>query len=353
MKLSVEHLSVMADGFSLRDITFAVEEGDYFVLLGASGSGKTVLLETLAGFRSPDEGQILLDGKEVSRRPIQQRNMAMVFQNSTLFPHLTVHENIAYGLKAKGRDALDIASRVLSLAEETGVVKLLRRAPATLSGGEVQRVALARALATEPDCLLLDEPLSALDTHARHDFRQLLRNIHRKGQTVIHLTHDYEEALALATRVAIIEKHGLTQIGEPQEVFQHPDSEFLARFVGIRNVYSGTLSRAENSSTGIFTTNGVTLSVLTEEPEGSGFFLLRSEDVTLSLHAPDSSARNSFEGVVRDIIPVRLGVEIVLDIGIEIVALLTQDTVNAFNLTPGANAWVSFKASAGRVIQGE
>ncbi len=348
--LRVEKLTVAVGAFMLRDVSFTVPDGSYFVLLGASGVGKTVLLEALAGLAPLDSGRIVLDGEDITRKRMQRRGMGLVYQDQALFPHLTVRRNIAYGA---GGDTAKRNSTVAALAALVGVDHLLARLPDTLSGGEAQRVALARALATEPRLLLLDEPLSALDIQARSAMRALLRRVHRNGQSVIHVTHDYEEALSLATHVAILEGGSIAQVGTPSEVFQHPRSEFVARFIGIRNVFSGTLAphAEDDKETALFTSDGVSFRIMTGADPGRGMMIVRSEDVTLSMHAADSSAQNCFRGRITDIAPAPLGLEVFVDVGVEMAALVTSASVERLALKPGCDVWLSFKASAARFLE--
>jgi len=349
--LHVEHLTKNLGDFAIQDVSFDVADGEYFVLLGASGVGKTVLVETLAGLIAPDAGQVRWDGADITHERIQKRRMGLVYQDQALFPHMTVFHNIAYGLRAPSRTAH--RERVRSLAAGVGAGELLDRYPPTLSGGEAQRVALARALATEPRCLLLDEPISSLDMRARSEVRALLRGLHRKGHTIMHVTHDYEEAMALASRVGIMEHGTIVQTGTPEEIFHHPKSEFVARFVGIRNFFSGRLEGPARGADGLarFMTDGAAFAVLSDAQPGLGFVILRSEDVTLSKKRPAGSARNCFQGEVLDLAPARLGVEVIIDIGIELAALLTAQSVERLALECGTKVWASFKATAVRFIE--
>jgi len=351
--LNVSGLCKQLGAFALRDVAFEVASGDYFVLLGVSGVGKTVLLEMLAGILSADAGSITLDGTEITRKPPQRRGMGLVYQDQALFPHLAVRQNIAYGLHGRLRRASRRA-RVEELAAAAGVSGLLDRYPSTLSGGEAQRVALARTLAVEPRCLLLDEPIASLDAPARASMRALLRGLHRQGQTVVHVTHDYEEAIALATRVAVMEQGTIVQTGTPKEVFQRPRSEFVARFVGIRNSFAGRLDLppAPGATLRHFRTAGMVFQVLSDAEAGEGSLILRSEDITISPAPASSSAQNTFPGTIVDVIPARMGHEVTVDIGVELAALLTSESVERLSLTPGARVWASFKASAARFIEG-
>lgn len=349
--LRVSGLAKRLPGFAVEQITFEVGRGDYFVLLGASGVGKTLVLELLAGLIAPDAGKIELDGRDVTHARMQDRGFGLVYQDQALFPHLDVFRNIAYGMNGRGLTRAAIRDKVSQLAEEIGLTDLLHRYPGTLSGGEAQRVALARTLAIAPKCLLLDEPLSSLDYASCAGLRRVLRTLHQHGQTVVHVTHDYEEALSLATHVGVMEKGAIAQTGTPQEVFHHPRTEFVARFAGIHNAFPGILEPlGETQGIGCFRMNDLTFQVLTEAAPGPGQLVFRSEDVTLSQTPACTSAQNMFLGVVRDVFPARLGMEILVDIGVEIAALVTADSVERCGLRPGQEVWASVKASAARFI---
>ncbi len=348
--LHVENISKGLGRFELHDVNFEVGDGDYFVLLGASGAGKTVLLEILSGIESCDEGRIRWNNEDVTHARIQHRGFGLVYQDQALFPHLSVRDNIAYGLRARGMRGSDRHGRTLALAREAGVETLLDRMPGTLSGGEAQRVALARALAIEPRCLLLDEPIAALDTQARGHMRALLRRLNRRGHTIIHVTHDYEEAISLASHVGVMERGTVVQTGAPETIFHHPASEFVAHFIGIRNVYKGRLLAAEPGGTPKFTTGDRMFAVLTDASPGPGSLIVRSEDITVSLSRNDTSAQNTFRGMIKDIAPARLGVEITVDIGVEATAWITNESFHRLQLQIGSEVWASFKASAARFI---
>lgn len=349
--LEVKGLSKQLGEFTIKDVSFSVGTGDYFVLMGASGVGKTVLLEAIAGVTVPDSGSIHLAGNDITRVPIQRRNMGLVYQDQALFPHLPVHVNMSYGLRAVRMHRHERDERVAELAEQLGIAPLLNRMPDTLSGGEAQRVALARALARKPSCLLLDEPLSSLDVHARTGIRRLLRGLNRRGQTVLHVTHDYEEAISLATRLGVMEDGTVKQIGTPEEVFHHPKSQFVAGFVGIKNFLAGELLPPEDADCAAeFVSDGLRFSVLTDAPAGPGHAVLRSEDVTISLAPASSSACNVFPGTVTEIVRAPLGTEVLVDIGVEIAVLVTRGSQDRLGLQPGRKVFVSIKASAIRVV---
>ncbi len=346
--LRIENLAKRLGGFAMRDLSFEVNNGDYFVLLGESGVGKTVLLETIAGLVSPDSGRIMWDDDDVTWKAINKRKMGLVPQDQALFPHMTVRGNIGYGMsRRKERNA-----KVRELADLVGVGDLLDRYPSPLSGGEKQRVALARTLATNPRCLLLDEPMSSLDTRAKSEMRSLLRSLNRKGHTVVHVTHDYEETLSLATHVGIMENGTIVQSGPPTEVFHHPKSEFVARFVGIRNFYRGKLEKPHHGGMSRFVTEGLSFLLLSESGPGPGNVIFRSEDVSVTRTRPPNGLQNSFMGVVVDLAPARLGVEVIVDIGVEIAAMVPVGSADKLEMNCGQKVWVSFRPAVPRFYGG-
>src|SRR5271156_5615317 len=229
------------------DVSLRIEPGEMFFLLGPSGCGKTTVLRMLAGFLQPDGGDILFDQKRMNDVAPQHRNTAMVFQNYAVWPHLTVYENVAYGPRARKLDGRSIDQRVTNALRVVRLEELARRKPAQLAGGQQQRVALARALAVEPDLILLDEPLSNLDARLRLELREELQRIHRETRTTcLYVTHDQEEALSLADRLAVMNQGRIEQIGTPSEIYEHPVNEFTARFMGEINIISadGPLAKA-------------------------------------------------------------------------------------------------------------
>ena len=338
--------------FSLTDIDINVSKGDYFVLIGKSGSGKSMLLEIITGIITPDNGSILLNNKDIINTPIQKRNIGIVYQKPTLFPHMSVFDNIAYPLKIKKLKKEDIKNKVQKLAEDTEITNLLKRNISNLSGGEIQRVTIARTLATNPEILLLDEPLSFLDVQLRKGMVSLLRKLNQKGQTIVHVTHDYEEALALSNKIAIIENGSIIQTGTPQDVFHNPKSEFVANFIGISNFYKGKLLRSDdNSELKVFVTSEVKILTSTNENrESEGYIIIPDEAITISNEELNSSSVNNFNGIIKDIYPNKLGIEIVIDIGIELTAKITNYSHERLQLDIGKKIWISFKASSIKFI---
>ncbi len=223
---------VAVDGIDLE-----VRHGEFFTMLGPSGSGKTTTLRLIAGFERPDEGQILLGGEDVAGRPPYARDVNTVFQDYALFPHMTVGENVAYGLKVKGVARGERATRVGQALATVRLEGYDKRKPSQLSGGQRQRVALARAIVNHPRVLLLDEPLGALDLKLRQEMQIELKRIQQEvGITFVYVTHDQEEALTMSDRIAVFSQGRVEQVGTPVEVYEHPASEFVAGFVGVSNL---------------------------------------------------------------------------------------------------------------------
>lgn len=350
--LSVNNINKTLGVFNLSNISFRVNKGEYFVLLGPSGAGKSILLEIIAGLITPDSGEIMINGVNQYRKRIQERNVGLVFQDLALFPHLSVRHNIAYPLQHKGLKKSEINRLVIEAAQSLSIEHLLRRSTTTLSGGEQQRVALARTLVTKPDVLLLDEPLSSLDVERRTEIRKLLRYINRKGQTIIHVTHDYDEAIALAQRIAVMNNGIIEQTGTPQEVFSKPVSSFVAGFGGIKNFFSVN-SVSQNAQTITKANIGAGIPVyLLGEASDNGYVTFPENAVSISKTSLDSSSQNVFAGNVVDIYPQRYGVEVVVNIGVNIYSLVSIDSIEKLGIEIGSEVWVTFKASSVRFIEG-
>ncbi len=228
---------------AVDDLTQAVEHGEFFTLLGPSGCGKTTSLRMVAGFEEPTEGTVLIDGADVAGLPPYKRPTNTVFQSYALFPHLSVKDNIAFGLKRKKVDSAEIERRVSEELDRVGLSAEANRRPAQLSGGEQQRVALARALVNLPKVLLLDEPLGALDLKLRKGLQVQLKRIQREvGITFIYVTHDQEEALTMSDRIAVMNRGRIEQVADPEEVYERPATTFVAGFIGVSNLMPGTVS---------------------------------------------------------------------------------------------------------------
>ena len=232
------------DFIALKGVSLDIKEGEFFTLLGPSGCGKTTLLRMIAGFNSIEGGEFYFGDKLINAVPAHKRDIGMVFQNYAIFPHLTVEENVAYGLKARRVPKAEIAPRVAEALELVQIAHLAKRKPNELSGGQQQRVALARAFVIEPSVLLMDEPLSNLDAKLRVQMRTVIKKLQRKlGITTIYVTHDQEEALAISDRIAVMKDGVIMQCGSPTEIYAKPQNPFVAGFIGVSNFLDCTVAK--------------------------------------------------------------------------------------------------------------
>ncbi len=288
---------------AVAGVSLELEAGEFFALLGPSGCGKTSLLRLLAGFERPDEGRILIDGQDMADVPPYARPTNMMFQSYALFPHMTVADNVAFGLRQDGLPRAEIAARVAAMLDLVKLTPLAGRKPPLLSGGEKQRVALARALVKEPKLLLLDEPLTALDRKLREETRfELVRIQRRVGITFLMVTHDQEEAMSMASRIAVMNEGRIVQMGPPDDVYEHPANRFVAGFLGAVNLFAGRVVAAE---AGLLVVEsevaGRRLSVAHGAPLAPGAAItlaVRPEKIVLRAR-PDPQAANALAGRVR------------------------------------------------------
>ncbi|MBH0236540.1 ABC transporter ATP-binding protein [Methylobrevis albus] len=280
---------------ALEDVSMTIADGEFFGLLGPSGGGKTTLLRSIAGFIDPDDGEISIDGKPVKNIPINKRDIGMMFQNYALFPHMTVTDNIGFGLSVRHRPKAEIEARVTELLRLVRLEGFGERKPRQLSGGQQQRIALARALATNPRVLLLDEPLGALDKKLREEMQFELKQIQRNvGITTVFVTHDQEEALTLSDRIAIMSEGKVLQIGAPRDIYERPRTRFAAGFLGTANFFEGTVSGREGGLTRILLAGGTAIFTRDEAPEGRSVTIaVRPEKFTVggATPAPASDAQ--------------------------------------------------------------
>ncbi|MFC7074216.1 ABC transporter ATP-binding protein [Halovenus rubra] len=274
-----------ATATAVEELTFSVQEGEFFTLVGPSGCGKTTTLRLLGGFESPSEGVVRLHGEDVSGAPPESRDIGVVFQNYALFPHMTVAENVAYGLKFQEPPGnVSKSERVTELLSLVGLDGFEERDPTALSGGQRQRVAIARALAPGPDLLLLDEPMSALDARLRERLRVEIQALQEElGITTVYVTHDQEEALAVSDRVAVMQDGQVEQVGTPRAVYHEPATRFVAEFIGDNNVFSGTVTdTAGDTLTVDLETTDVTVETSRDiSPRDDVVFCVRPEQFSL------------------------------------------------------------------------
>ena len=344
----IRNLRVDLDEFHLREINLDVAEGEYFVILGPTGAGKTVLLETIAGLYPPQEGNIWLDGTDVTHVAPERRGIGFVYQDYVLFPHLDVAANIGFGLELRRLGDSVVRQRLTAMAELLGIAPLLHRRPDTLSGGEQQRAALARAMVVEPRLLLLDEPLSALDPVTRGKLQRELARLHQElGITKIQVTHDFEEAVALGDRIAVMNEGRIVQVGSPGEIFRRPESEFVARFVGSGNILRGVVKIRDGSQ--VLCLDGVEIAVVTDVT-GAVHASIRSEDIVLSKELLRSSARNCFRGRIVEVADRGALFYVTVRVPPDFVCAITRASLTEMELKEGTEVWIAFKASAVHVF---
>jgi putrescine transport system ATP-binding protein len=344
------------DFVAVDDLSLTIYEREFFALLGASGCGKTTLLRMLGGFEQPTSGRILLDGQDLRGVPPYRRPVNMMFQSYALFPHMTVEGNIAFGLKQDGMPKAEIAERVAQMLKLVKLEQFAKRKPHQLSGGQRQRVALARSLAKRPKVLLLDEPLGALDKKLREETQFELMDLqHDLGLTFIVVTHDQEEAMTMADRIAIMEKGEVMQVATPAEIYEAPASRFVADFVGSINMFEGSFLEA-GAAGRIRDVSGTEFSVA-EAGSARGasdtvWLAIRPEKVRVSRERPDG-AENALQGEIWDI--AYLGDMTVYNVKLDDGRIVKASTINSLRkledaLTWHDRAWISFSADAGVVL---
>ncbi len=342
---------------AVDDLSLDIYHREFFALLGASGCGKSTLLRMLAGFETPTSGQIILDGQDLAQTPPYRRPVNMMFQSYALFPHMTVEKNIGFGLKQEGMPKEQIADRVAQMLKLVKLENFASRKPHQLSGGQRQRVALARSLAKQPKVLLLDEPLGALDKKLREETQFELMDLQQDlGLTFVVVTHDQEEAMTMADRIAVMSAGRVVQVATPAEIYEAPNSRFVADFIGDVNIFDGQATPDGEGGLAIAVAENFTVKTALPEGFANGHagFAVRPEKVLLSRQPPQEAGVNSAKGELWDI--AYLG-----DMTHYIVRLATGETVRASTLNAvrevenpfgyDDEVWISFDRNAGVVLR--
>lgn len=333
-------------------VSLAIENGEFFALLGPSGCGKTTLLRLLAGFETPDQGRVLLDGKDITQLPPARRPLNLMFQSYALFPHMTVWQNIAYGLEMENCSKSEIESRVGEILQMTMLSELAPRKPAQLSGGQGQRVALARALVKRPRVLLLDEPLAALDKKLRTQMQlELKRMQHEIGISFVIVTHDQEEALVMADRIAVMDAGSIEQLGTPHELYEMPQNRFVAGFIGAMNSFQGKATEGGVEVDGLGLLRGNTVGNIS--PGDAAWITVRPERIRLSAEKP-VDLDNSFEVEIQD--SAYLGQDLKLQLKstvnqISLEVRLTSEQAECARYQPGQKIWCGWRAQDASVLE--
>jgi putative spermidine/putrescine transport system ATP-binding protein len=342
--VALDHVSKRFGEFlAVDDFSLEVAEGELLVLLGPSGCGKTTTLRMIAGFTDASSGALSIRGRDVTREPPYRRNIGVVFQNYALFPHLTVFENVAFGLRRRRASEPEIAKRVERSLSLVKLDALAQRLPRQLSGGQQQRVAVARALVIEPDVLLLDEPLSNLDAKLRHDVRQEMRRLQQLlGITTIMVTHDQDEAMSMGDRLVVIDSGRIQQIGSPQELYRTPRNPFVAAFIGQANFIEG---RPEGDGSRFVTHSGLSIACAECAPEARTL-MIRPEAIEL-LDAPTPGA-NVFPATVEVVTYLGSTSELILRLTSSETVIVTKPASAAAprNWAPGQNVYIRVDPSS-------
>lgn len=349
--IAIEHLSLDVGSAGIRDLSLVIKPKTWVFIIGPSGAGKTLILEAIAGLHTPEKGRILIHNTDVSGLSPEKRGIALVYQDYSLFPHMTVAENIAFGLKQGNKSSEEREEIVSDLLNRFRLLRFRDRYPGTLSGGEQQRVALARALAVQPELLLLDEPFAALDPQIREEHILLMQQIRReRGLTIVQVSHSREEAFALADQVAVIMEGRLVQAGTCEEIFFQPATPEVARFARIENIFSGTVSWSGDGMIAV-DVNGTSFRALAEIPAGRPVTLcIRGRDLQI---APDGTAPGPYQtcltGLISELTPMEFGIRAEMSGPCPLVAILPRE-VPAQSLQRGRMVTILIDAAAVRVI---
>jgi spermidine/putrescine transport system ATP-binding protein len=325
-------------------ITLEIPSGSFFALLGPSGCGKTTTLRMIGGFEEPDEGAIYLGDRDVVGLPPYRRDVNTVFQSYALFPHLSIFENVAFGLRRKGVDKAHVKGRVDEMLRLVGLSGLGSRRPRQLSGGQQQRVALARALVNRPQVLLLDEPLGALDLKLRKQMQLELKAIqHDLGLTFVHVTHDQEEAMTMADAIAVMNKGRIEQLGPPTELYERPATAFVAGFLGVSNLLHGSVTGRDR----VRLDTGDEVAADPGERTGRVAVGIRPEKIRIG---PSGEGDNSLAGTVKETAYVGVATQYVVETGAGTLIVYVQNDGSGASLQPGAAATLSWSPRATFVV---
>ncbi len=347
---------VFGDVVAVDHVSMGIRQKEFFAMLGPSGCGKTTSLRMIAGFERPTSGEIYIDGKAMGNTPPFQRNVNTVFQSYALFPHMTVEQNVGFGLEMKGLSRSEIVRRVGEALELVRLPQMAKRYPRQMSGGQQQRVALARALVNRPDVLLLDEPLGALDAKLRKEMQIELKTLQREvGITFIFVTHDQEEALTMSDRIAVFSKGKVLQIGTPLEIYERPTTRFVADFIGETNFLEGRVQEVNGEFASVIADGGrrfVGRAMDGVRPGVQAVVSVRPEKVQL-VEQPDNSP-NCYEVRVHSIAYVGSDTRVIVSLGTNHLDVWEQNTVSTLDpnyfFKPGETAWLTFKPENALVL---
>lgn len=356
MYLEVKNLNVNLGEFHLKDISLGIERGEYVVLIGPTGSGKSVLLETIIGFYNADSGTITLDGKVLNDVAPEERNIGIVYQDHVLFPNMDVYDNIAYGLKRdKSLSKDEIDEKVRDIAEKMNISHILHRDVLTLSGGESQRTALARAIIVGPDIILMDEPFSALDVTTQAKLTSLIKDIGAEYKTTfLHVTHNFNDVWNLADKVGVMKNGVLHQLDYINKVFSKPANDFVASFVGVNNIFDGEIVNTKQNSVTVKLNDNIQIQstddeychLASHEVMGENVLVaIRPENIIFAKSTFESSARNQLKGKITKIEESGPIVNVETDVdGIIFKGILTRNSFENLDLKLNGEVYLIFKS---------
>lgn len=343
---------------AVEKMDLEIRKGEFLAIMGSSGCGKTTMLRMLAGLEAPSEGEIRLAGKRINDLPTWRRDTPMVWQSLALFPFLTVRENVEFSLRMRGIEKAERRHRVEKWLERMQITEFADRNVAHLSGGQRQRVALARSLVTEPEILLLDEPLSALDAHLKVRMQTVLSNLQRElGITFVYVTHSQSEAFSMADRVVIMSRGRIEQIGNAQEIYRTPRTRFVAEFLGSSNIFPGRVSAVQGNSIRIATSAGefdVMRSTATTLGKGDkATFVVSDDRLQLSNRQPEKGNALQASVLGEEFVGATGVIHLEGADGLELKVQKSHDELEQLNLSPNSKVWVSWRPEAAHILPGE
>jgi molybdate/tungstate transport system ATP-binding protein len=351
LTLKIDDVSIRLGEFTLKDVNLEIGDSEYFVLLGPTGAGKTVLLDSIMGFHDPDKGRILLNGRDVTDVPTEKRGIGYVPQNCPLFPHMTVLENVEFGLKMQGKACADRRESVQGMLKLMELEKIAERTPATLSGGERQKVVVARVFVTEPELVLLDEPLASIDAEAGRTLKEELKRVNRElGVAIVHVTHDQIEAFSLGDRVAIMREGEIVQRGRPTDVLANPADESVARFLGYENVFHVELRELDKDKSEA-AAQGISFKVPNKLGLAKATIAVRPEEIKITTEALQVTEEcNILEGNVKGYVDLGPIVEVTVDAGLVMKAFVDKTSFLEKDLAVGKFVYVRFRVDSVKVL---
>ena len=350
MTLVLKNITKNWDSFALKNINLSIARDEYLVLLGPTGAGKTLLLETIMGFNIPDEGRIIIDNQDVTNVAPEKRGIGYVPQDSVLFPNMTVRQNIVFGLKMQSKDKVEQDKTADELLKLVGLKHVEHRLPDGLSGGEKQKVALARVLAIDSRIVLLDEPLASVDAETTRQLRAELKRIHKEqGKTVIHVTHSLIEGFGLADKLALMMAGEIVQVGEAKELLAKPKNEFIARVLGYENIYKAKVVE-KGPDFSVLDVEGVNLKI-SGAVDHVGLVAVQPENITVELSCPKVTDANVLKGRVTDSVDLGPVVMVTVETGLLLKVVMAKNFFIENGLEDGRVVWLKFQFNTVKIIE--